>query len=176
MKNLIVLLLVLAIMPASKAQIILAGSNTTLYLVRHGEKDPGPDPALSEAGKRRAGDLYRLMRDKKIARIYITPYRRTAMTADSLRIMGHVDTVYYAADATGLGLLKAIGENNDLGKAVLVIGHSNTLLRMATAFGVEGLASDIPDEEFDNFYTISFEGSKPVFLSEKYGTPSPPAK
>lgn len=172
MKKPAILLIVLVAMLSSYAQSPLKGSNTIIYMVRHAEKEAGADPELTAQGKQRAGDLYKLMRDVKLARIYTTPYRRTSMTADSLRLNGAIDTVYYDADTTGHGLVRAIVQNNDLGKEILVIGHSNTLLRMARAFGVEGLPSDIPDEEFDNIYTISFKEAKPLFSARKYGAPS----
>ena len=44
----------------------------TLYIVRHAEKDTGNNPALSVAGQKRAGDLYRALKDKKIDLILVS--------------------------------------------------------------------------------------------------------
>jgi len=47
------------------AQQVYTGKRT-LYIVRHAEKDTGTNPAISTAGKQRAGDLYRSLKNKKI--------------------------------------------------------------------------------------------------------------
>ena len=42
------------------AQSLRLTGKTTIYLVRHEEKEEGNDPGLTTAGKQRAGDLMRL--------------------------------------------------------------------------------------------------------------------
>ena len=49
------------------------------------------------------------------------------MTSDSIRIQLAIDTVHYLADTTGNDLLEKIKVHNDVGKTILVIGHSNTI-------------------------------------------------
>src|SRR5687768_14516556 len=78
-----------------------ANSKRIFYIVRHAEKDTGSNPAISAIGKQRAGDLYQALKNKKIGLIFVSQYRRTGMTADSLRIYDKTDTVHYAADMTG---------------------------------------------------------------------------
>src|SRR5690349_9064107 len=121
MKKLLLLIILFSAKNPVMSQEKTFPENTNIYLVRHGEKEAGRDPQLNEAGKKRAGDLLRVLQDKKISRIYVTNYRRSWMTADSLRIQLGTDTVGYIADTTGVGLLTKIKENNDFGKTILVV-------------------------------------------------------
>src|SRR4026207_196400 len=85
-----------------------------LWLVRHAEKEAGTDPLLTAEGNKRAGDLFRVLKDKKIQRIYVTQYKRTQNTGDSLRIYSGIEMVQYIGDTTGEDLLKKIIEYNDV--------------------------------------------------------------
>ena len=149
----------------------------SFYLVRHAEKDTGSNPPLKEAGYARAGDLYRVLKNKKISKIYVSQYRRSQLTADSLRIYGKVDTVHYKADTTGNGLFTKIGEQAGKQKAVLIIGHSNTIPAIIRKLGVTGFDMvEIPDNEFDNLYVITIKGKKALLKIIKYGKVSLPAE
>ncbi len=147
--------------------------NTNIYLVRHAEKDSGRDPLLTEAGKKRAGDLMRVLKGKQIARIYVTNYKRSWMTADSIRIRSGIDTSYYTADTTGEGLINEIKRNNDFGKTILVIGHTNTIPPIIRALGIKDYAlHDLPDEEFDNLFLVKYKSNKAFLEHKKYGDAS----
>src|SRR4051812_36057260 len=92
------------------------------------------------------------------------------MTADSMRLQLGIDTVHYAADTTGEDLIAKIKANHEVGKTILVIGHSNTILRLITALGVKDHPNrDIPDDEFDNLYHIAYINGKAHFSQLKYG-------
>lgn len=176
MKFTLTFLVVFLLANTALAQVPLTDSGTKIYLVRHAEKDTGNNPVLTIAGCERAGDLVRLMKDRQIQRIYVTPYRRSQMTADSLRIQLGIDTVQYKADTTGAGLIKRILENNDAGKSILVIGHSNTILRIARGLGVENIDPlDIPDHENDNVLLVKYKNGKAELVKWKYGALSKPA-
>jgi phosphohistidine phosphatase SixA len=156
------------------AQTPLLSGKTTIYLVRHAEKEKGDDPELTEIGKQRAGDLMRTLKSKKLQRIYVTQYRRTQMTSDSTRIQLGVDTVHYLADTTGNDLLEKIKAHNDVGKSILVIGHSNTIPVVIKKLGVHNQAiSAIPDNEFDNLFVVKITKGKAVLKVKKYGAQSP---
>ncbi|UYQ91511.1 histidine phosphatase family protein [Chitinophaga horti] len=126
----------------------------TVFLVRHAEKHPGVDSTLTAAGHQRAGDLYRRLHDSAIAKIYCTPYIRSGQTADSLRLLAHIDTVIYQADTTGESLIYEISRRNDWGKRILVIGHSNTLIPMMEALGVKPPVDSIGDRQFSYLFRI----------------------
>jgi len=56
-------------------------STTTIYLVRHAEKQKGSDPMLTEAGEERALKLLSILKDQGVDAVYSTPYNRTKSTA-----------------------------------------------------------------------------------------------
>lgn len=146
------------------------------YLVRHAEKDTGKNPVLSTAGYLRTGDLYRELKNKKISKIYVSQYRRTQLTADSLRIYKKTDTVHYKADDTGEDLLSKLLNLKGKQKNVLIIGHSNTIPAILKKLGVIGLdISEIPDDEFDNLFVVTVKNKKVSLKWLKYGKASLPA-
>lgn len=152
-------------------------TTTKIYVVRHAEKytgkDAGRDPLLIATGYKRAGDLMRFLKDKKIKRIYVTPFRRSWMTADSLRIQLGIDTVFYKADTLCDDLVKKIREKNDAGNAILIIGHSNTLPKIVRKLGVMDYPqTDIPDHEYDHIIMLRKKGKKLVVKQLKFGDPS----
>jgi len=64
-----------------------ADSTTTIFLVRHAEKDTvvvGADPPLSAKGILRAQELARVLGDVPLSAIYVTPYQRNRQTAQPL--------------------------------------------------------------------------------------------
>lgn len=173
MKKQFLLFLLAAISLGASAQVAVTDTSTRIYLVRHAEKetDGSKDPALSKTGRERAGDLLRTLQDRNIQRIYVTQYQRTQMTADSMRIQLGIDTVHYnGKDSTGEDLIRKITQHNDWGKSILVIGHSNTILRIAQRLGAKiGDSPDIPDYEYDNLIFLKFKNGKAIMVRWKYG-------
>jgi phosphohistidine phosphatase SixA len=130
---------------------------TNIYFVRHAEKESGNDPVLTANGKKRAGELMRSIKDKNIKRIYVTQFKRTQMTADSMRLQLGIDTVHYVADDSGQDLFNQIAAHHDFKNSILVIGHSNTIPVCIKKMGVENFpAVNIPDAEFDNIYKVYY--------------------
>lgn len=147
--------------------------NTKIYIVRHAEKQSGTDPLLTDDGNKRAGDLMRTLKDKKISRIYVSEYRRTQNTADSLRIQFGIDTVRALADTNCINLFNAITKNKDWTKSILIVSHSNIVPAIIYKLGITSFPQDnLPDEEFDNLYIVSFRKGKAVLKHIKYGKPS----
>lgn len=158
--------------PEAMSQESLKGK--VFYIVRHAEKDTGSNPAISAIGKERAGDLYRTLKNKKISLIMASQYRRTGMTADSLRIYNKIDSIQYAADATGDKLLETIEKRAGDEKNILIVGHSNTLPAIIRKLGVDSYTEkDIPDNEYDNLFIIRYKKGKAVLKQLKFGKPSP---
>ena len=109
MKQLLILLISLTVANSIIAQSILPfTANTSIYIVRHAEKQTGKDPLLTADGNARAGDLMRELKNKKIKRIYVTEYKRTQHTADSLHLQLNTDTVHIIADTSCFILLDKI--------------------------------------------------------------------
>ncbi|MEO7265185.1 MAG: histidine phosphatase family protein [Ferruginibacter sp.] len=147
--------------------------NTTIYLVRHAEKDTGNNPTLTEGGRHRAGDLMRYLKKAKINHIYSTAYKRTEMTGDSLRVNRAIEMVNYPPKANWMELTELLKKNNDLGKTVLFIGHSNTIPLLIKTFGIADFPqADLPDNSFDDIFIIRYKKGKAVVKRKKYGQPS----
>ncbi len=152
---------------------------THFYFVRHAEKESGTDPVLTEKGRQRAGDLVRALKDQPIQRIYVTQFKRTQLTADSMRLQLGIDTVHYQASDNGLDLFDKIAAHGDLKKTILVIGHSNTVPYYIKKAGVVNYpVTGIPDAEFDNLYKVYykrnfiFQPLKARVKHSKYGAAS----
>jgi phosphohistidine phosphatase SixA len=151
-----------------------AAPKQTIYIVRHGEKSSGNDPVLSEAGLKRAGDLYRFLKDVNIDKIYSTPYKRTMMTGDSLRIYNKIDTLLYKADVSGDGFIETVKRNFKKADNILVIGHSNTIAALLRKIGAaDNSFKDLEDNEYNNIYIVHIDDSKITLEKKKYGSPNP---
>jgi phosphohistidine phosphatase SixA len=168
MKCLLIFLIPLAFQNIAFAQ--QEPAITKIFIVRHAEKETGKDPALTDAGNRRAGDLMRILQSEGIQKIYVSQYKRTQMTADSMRMQLKIDTVHYAADTLCDNLLNAIMQHSDFGKTILIVAHSNTIPQIIRKLGVTGYPyGDIPDNEFDNLFVITYKKEKAKLKKMKYG-------
>lgn len=172
----IIYIVVLLLSKSMSAQVEkISMSVKVFYIVRHGEKDTGSNPVLSKAGNARAGDLYRALRDKHIALIYVSQFRRTKLTGDSLHNYGHIDFVTYKMDETGDDLVNTIKLQSVKQDTILIIGHSNTIPGIIRKLGVTDYnLKEIPDNEYDNLFEITIEGDKASLKKIKYGKLSPP--
>lgn len=146
--------------PVTEDSTFLTG---TFFVVRHAEKNPGADSTLTAEGHKRAGKLYQILKDSGITRIYSTPYKRTLQTGDSLRILNKIDTALYKPDATGESLLYEISRNNDWGKKILVIGHSNTLVPILKSLNT--LPKDtISEKDYNFLFIVQKKNKQPAKL------------
>jgi len=167
----ILLLILSAIQFSADAQTFNFGNKSKIYLVRHAEKGPGDDPLLTGEGNKRAGDLVRVLKTRKIGRIYVTEYKRTQNTSDSLRIQLGIDTAHYLSDTSRIKeLLHKIRVNHDMNRPILIIGHSNTIPLLIRKLGVSHYPKDnIPENEFDNLFLLTYKNGKPSLKKMKYG-------
>ncbi|AMR25994.1 hypothetical protein A0257_02010 [Hymenobacter psoromatis] len=144
---------------------------TTIYLVRHAEKDLTPglsDPPLTAAGEARAQLLAQRLARRKPAALFTTDTRRTRATLAPLaQATGLVPEVYNAKepDAFAIRLYREYA-----GKTVVVVGHSNTLLPLLAALGVGPLPSEIRDEEYNYLFKVDLRPGKPAkLIMSRYG-------
>ncbi len=148
-----------------------AGENgtTTVYLVRHAEKqDDGDDPSLTSEGQARARALATRLKDARIQQIFATDTRRTQQTAAPLakklklrvQVVSAEDT-----DAMAGRILDHPGGN------ILVVAHSNTIGPIIEGLGGEAI-DPIDESEFDNLYIVKIAPSGDVTVNrERYGEP-----
>lgn len=151
MKVLIATLL-LAFFIDSSAFALQTGNNFTLYLIRHAEKqqDGSPDPVLTSAGKNRSKQLAEWFRDKDIADIWSSDYRRTRDTAKPLLTqLGLELSIYDPRDQTAL-----VRNLLDRRHNALVVGHSNTIPELARLLCKCAIA-DMDESEHDRLIVIA---------------------
>lgn len=146
-------------------------AQTTIYVVRHAEKatTPGNDPDLSTEGKARATELAKLLKDKKVAAIFTTPYKRTSQTGEpTLQQTGLAALQTY--DPSKLPEFAKQVLEQYAGKTILVVGHSNTIIPTLQAFGAEKPFETLDDEDYDFLFKLTISANKKVSLDTKrYG-------
>jgi broad specificity phosphatase PhoE len=124
-----------------------------IYLVRHGEKEPGTakDPALTPQGQARASNIAALLRHAGINAVFSSDTTRTRQTAQPTAQAADVAVQLYNAGkpAELVARLHALS-----GGAVLVVGHSNTLTELVRQLG-GAPGKDISDDEYDRVYQLS---------------------
>lgn len=125
--------LLLAIAILASVTIDAAHAATTVWVVRHAEKqdDGTKDPALSEAGRARAALLACMLDSEPIVAIYSTSYRRTRGTAQPVADAHGLEVIPYdPTDFTGLA-----DRVRSRSGSVLIVGHSNTIVEIVQALG-----------------------------------------
>ena len=175
MRLLFILICLLGSQLFSSAQSVTSFTNhTRIYIVRHAEKvtgkDAGRDPFLTTAGYKRAGDLMHELKKAGITRIYVSQYRRTQLTADSMRIQLGIDTVQYLADTVCDDLVNRIRMKGDIGGVILIVAHSNTIPFIIKKLGVTDITPiDISDNEYNNLFLVKKKRNKMVLIRKRYG-------
>lgn len=101
-------------------------SISTYYFIRHAEKDRSDpeniDPELNQDGLGRAIRWAEVFDPVALDAIYITDFERTAMTAAPTSVKKEITPQYYDPKAIIIEEFKKL----NLGKNVLIVGHSNT--------------------------------------------------
>ena len=155
---------------------------TTVYLVRHAEKDTTPpdNPPLTEAGRARALELARVLGQTRLKTVISSQYARTQQTAEpaAKRFGLTVTTLQIRMDMArprelSPASIKEIVDKIQAqdGGDVLVVGHSNTVPEVIKMLGVDA-APVIDEKEFDDLFVVTLYGKgKPVLARLKYGAP-----
>ena len=155
---------------------------TTVFLVRHAERDSAPpqDPALSEAGKARSQELARLLSKSGIRYIYTTQFMRTKQTAEPLsKQLGVALTPVNVkispsnpravAEDSIKEFVNKIYERG--GEPALIIGHTNTVPEIIRMLG--GDAESIDEKSYDDLFIVTVYGKgKAQVVRLKYGSSS----
>ena len=133
------------------------GSDYTLYLVRHAEKqvNDSHDPELTEIGRQRAVNLAHWLEDKDIADVWSSDYIRTRDTAaPMISSLGLSLNSYDPGDQTVL-----VGQLSERGRNALIVGHSNTIPELARLL-CHCYISDMEDTEYERLIVIVFSDGK----------------
>lgn len=152
-------------------------SNTKLYIVRHAEKSTQPpdNPDLTAEGRQRAEELASLLKNSDIRTIYSTETRRTQQTAAPLSLQTGIAVQPYKNDTLPKFLQRVL----DGGQNALIVGHSNSVIKMLTELGLKPTMNEIADNDYDNFFIVTKKskdgsGGHQLKLKQKtYGKKSP---
>jgi broad specificity phosphatase PhoE len=117
----------------------VSAQSTLVFLVRHGEKaaEPANNPPLTPAGQARARALGDALAGAGITTIISTPFERTLATVRPLatRLGVTVDTIQIGAGIPAYARAVAAAVRKHEGQAIVVVGHSNTIMQVAAAHG-----------------------------------------
>ena len=175
--SLAVILIAVGLAISARAGIINPAPDTTIYLVRHAEKQTAPpsDPPLTEAGRARAANLAGLLKPFGIKTILTSQFVRTKETARPLaEAVGAtpiiVDMISDRSAPGGIAerSIKELAERilKHRGEAILVVGHSNTLPLIIQGLG-GGPVPEIPETEFDNLFALTISEKGGVALERR---------
>lgn len=152
-------------------------ADTVVLVVRHAEKaGPSGDVPLSDIGQARARALVPIGRAAGVSAVVTTQFQRTRQTgaplAEAMGISAEVANVQGTVAEHAAGIAALVKERH-AGKAVLVVGHSNTVPAIVHALGGPKLP-DICDEIYDDLFTVivAADGSARV-VHARYGAPTP---
>lgn len=154
----------------------LARPVTTVILVRHAEKaDNSADAELSAAGVERAKTLVEVVRNAGVSSIITTQYRRTRATAAPASSALGVTPVIVSSSGEAHAQEVADSVRARPGKAILVVGHSNTVPAIIAALGGSAPAP-ICNSEYDDVFVVTIpadRGAPVVVVRSRYGEVSP---
>ena len=142
----------------------IASAQPVVIIVRHAEKatNSGSDPDLSSAGRARADELARILKDSGITAIFTSEFKRTQETAaPTATSIGVTATVVPAKDTAAL-----VGKLHQLSGNALVVGHGDTIPNIIKSLGINS-PINIPDEDYSELLIVTL-GDKPQLFRLHY--------
>ena len=134
----------------------------------------GPD--LTSAGVARAQELKRILKDVYVQAIYTTATNRTKQTVQPLAVDKGLSPIIYSNSAVAATILSQHKK-----RVVVIVGHSNTLPDLISAFHDDASGISITEMDYDNLFLLIVKqtkrGTSPPqttakVLHMKYGTVS----
>lgn len=137
--------------------LVMSATTTTVFVLRHAEREAGtdPDPSLSLAGQLRAQRLAGVFgadRELGVEAIIVTELRRTQETARPLANALGVPVVVVPAAEPRAAARRALGDYG--GKRILIVGHSNTIPVIVRELSGERVA-ELAETDHETLYVIS---------------------
>ena len=163
-KTIVLLLAVFALVEACKESgkiYVSEKENTSVYyFIRHAEKDrsdsTNKNPSLTIQGLERANKWALFFKDKNIAAVYSTNYKRTQQTALPIAKEQNLEIISYISKE--LISEKFIADNK--GKNIVIVGHSNTTPELVNSLLGEKKYEDIADRENNNVFIVTLTKNK----------------
>jgi broad specificity phosphatase PhoE len=152
---------------------IAPGNIPTVLLVRHAEKDTmAVDPPLPEGGRLRAAKLATTLGNLRIARIFVSQFRRTQETAVPVsEHLGVVPTIIPVdADSIDDHVHRIVAAVSAIppGEIVLIVSHSNVIPEIIQKLGVRDTVA-IGDRRYDDLFIIPGGTGPRTLLKLQYG-------
>jgi broad specificity phosphatase PhoE len=149
---------------------------TVVVIVRHAEKaaEPAADPPLTAVGVERAQALAALLADAKVGVVMHTPTTRTRETARPVAERFGLTPVVLPlgpAEIHAAAVAEAVRQHP--GQTIVVVGHSNTIMRYIEALGGPS-RPNLCDHQYDGIYTLILDGATARLVEARYGPPNPP--
>ena len=149
----------------------LAAQDTTVVLVRHGEKATADkDTELSALGRQRAQALVEQLLPLKPVALYCSERRRTRQTLEPLG-----KRLELPVQARPFGAENALRDEilkQHKGQTVVVCGHSDTVPTLAAAMGYSGKLT-VADSAFDRLWIVRIPEKGEALLEECGQKPLP---
>ena len=152
---------------------------TTVFLVRHAEKEKTPpaDPPLSEAGLARSKNLARVLQKAGIKAVYTSQFLRTRQTAQPLAEALGITAIQVplrmdpsnprkVSEESLREAIEKVYEHG--GGGVLIVGHSNTVPEMIRLLGGDQIPF-IDESMYDDLFVVTvYEKGKSKVTHMKY--------
>lgn len=144
-----------------------AFAQKAIVVVRHAEKaDSSTDPVLSALGTARAEALAKALASLEVKAVYVTQYRRTALTAAPLMKAAGLQPIQVHSDESAQLVERMKKEHPS--DVVLTVGHSNSVPRILKLLGAtENI--QLGENDYDNlFIVVPAASGPPTLLRLKY--------
>ena len=154
------LTLVVSCKESGKINVAEKENISVYYFIRHAEKDrsdpTNKNPSLTIQGLERANKWALFFKDKNIAAVYSTNYKRTQQTALPIAKEQNLEIISYTAKE----LISEKFIANNKGKNIVIVGHSNTTPELVNSLLGEKKYEDIADRENNNVFIVTLTKNK----------------
>lgn len=153
---------------------------TVVIVVRHAEKSaPSGDVALSALGEARAVALSDALAGTRVDGVITTTLLRTRQTAAPLvraRQLTPIEVPPASDVAAHAAQIASLVRSRFAGRAVLIVGHSNTVPAIVRALGGPAMP-DLCDTEYAGMFVVVLAaGDSARVIRSSYGLPDPAEK
>lgn len=138
---------------------------TTFYIVRHADRE-GSEDALTEAGNKRAEALREFMIKQGVGAVYSTKTKRTQATAKPTANAAAMEIAEYPAQPNNLWFTNTLKKHP--GQAVLIVGHSNTIVPIANGFGGR-IKHEVGHDDYHDMFIVRVHGGLGQTVRINYG-------
>lgn len=152
------------------AWITTVAQSTTVWIVRHGEKDTAlatrANPDLNAEGKQRAMDLATYLQKENIEQVLSTDTKRTVQT------VAHIKAPLEIYNPRSIQMVVEKIKTTWQGKTILLVGHSNTVLETIDALGGNRPVALLNDEDYDYLFKVIIDpNGKATATAYQFGKP-----